>query len=55
MMNLSLYIFDAVYILRDKLAPMVGSLSTKPFGWGSSPPQRKSEAIFKSLTALTCV
>ena len=37
MMNLSLYIFGAIYITRGKLALMVGSTQGKPFGCGSSP------------------
>ena len=37
MMNLSLYIFGAIYIIRGKLAPVVGSTQGKPFGWGPSP------------------
>ena len=52
-MNLSLYIFGAVYISRGKLAPVVGLLLAKPFGWGSSP-HDINEAIFKSLTTQAC-
>ena len=53
MMNLSLYIFGAVYISRGKLAPVVGLLPAKPFGWGSSP-RDINEAIVKSLTTQAC-
>ena len=37
MMHFSLYIFGAVYIRRSKLAPMVGLMQGKPFGWGLGP------------------
>ena len=37
MMNLSSYIVGAIYIIRGKLAPMVGLTQGKPFGWGLSP------------------
>ena len=55
MMNLSLYMFGAVYISKGKLAPAVGSLPAKPFGWGSSPRNRNLKAFLKSLMAQACV
>ena len=47
MMNLTLYIFGAHYISRGKLAPTIGSLPAKPFGWGSSPCGGNPEAFLK--------
>ena len=47
MMNLTLYIFGARYISRGKLAPTVGSLPAKPFGWGLSPHDGNPKAFLK--------
>ena len=41
MINLSIYIFGATYILRDNLAPVVGATHCKPFGGGLSPVAKK--------------
>ena len=47
MINLTLYIFGARYISMGKLAPAIGSLPTKLFGWGSIPCDENLEAFLK--------